>query len=45
VLGANAAWGFSGAFVVMAITGVLAGALILLGIRATGRSLESTATT
>ncbi|MBV9917296.1 MAG: MFS transporter [Solirubrobacterales bacterium] len=44
VLGANAAWGFSGAFVVMAVTGVLAGALILLGIRATGRSLESTAT-
>jgi putative MFS transporter len=43
VLGANAAWGFSGAFVVMAISGVIAGALILLGIRATGRSLESTA--
>ncbi|MEA2210585.1 MAG: transporter, putative metabolite:H+ symporter [Solirubrobacteraceae bacterium] len=44
VLGANAAWGFSGAFVVMAISGVVAGALILLGIRTTGRSLESTAT-
>jgi MFS transporter, putative metabolite:H+ symporter len=43
VLGANAAWGFSGAFIVMAITGVAAGALILLGIRATGRSLEATA--
>jgi putative MFS transporter len=43
VLGANAAWGFSGAFVVMATSGVVAGALILLGIRATGRSLESTA--
>ena len=43
VLGANTAWGFSGAFVVMAISGVVAGALILLGIRATGRSLESTA--
>jgi putative MFS transporter len=41
VLGANAIWGFSGAFVVMAITGVLAGGLILLGIRATGRSLET----
>ena len=45
VLGANAAWGFSAAFIVMAITGVVAGALILLGIRATGRSLESTAAT
>jgi MFS transporter, putative metabolite:H+ symporter len=43
VLGANAAWGFSGAFTVMAITGVAAGALILLGTRATGRSLEATA--
>jgi MFS transporter, putative metabolite:H+ symporter len=41
VLGANSAWGFSGAFIVMAISGVLAGALILLGIRATGRSLET----
>jgi putative MFS transporter len=39
--GAYAAWGFSAAFLVMAITGVLAGALILLGISATGRSLES----
>jgi putative MFS transporter len=45
VLGANSAWGFSGAFVVMAVSGVVAGALILLGIRATGRSLEATATT
>jgi putative MFS transporter len=45
VLGANSAWGFSGAFVTMAVSGVVAGALILLGIRATGRSLESTATT
>jgi putative MFS transporter len=43
VLGANAAWGFSGAFIVMAVTGVMAGALVLLGIRATGRSLEATA--
>jgi MFS transporter, putative metabolite:H+ symporter len=43
VLGANAAWGFSGAFVVMAVSGVVAGGLILLGIRATGRSLEATA--
>jgi len=41
ILGAHTAWGFSGAFVVMAITGFLAGALILLGIRATGRSLET----
>ncbi|MGZ4169246.1 MAG: MFS transporter [Solirubrobacteraceae bacterium] len=41
VLGANSAWGFSGAFIVMAATGVLTGALILLGIRATGRSLET----
>ena len=40
VLGANSAWGFSASFLVMAITGVLAGALILLGISATGRSLE-----
>ena len=45
MLGANSAWGFSGAFVVMAISGVVAGALILLGIRSTGRSLETTATT
>jgi putative MFS transporter len=44
VLGANTAWGFSGAFIVMAISGVLAGILILLGIRATGRSLQNTAT-
>lgn len=43
VLGANSAWGFSAAFIVMAITGVIAGALILLGIRSTGRSLEATA--
>jgi MFS transporter, putative metabolite:H+ symporter len=45
VLGANAAWGFSSAFLVMGITGLLTGALILLGIRATGRSLveETTA--
>jgi putative MFS transporter len=45
VLGANAAWGFSGAFIVMAISGALAGTLILLGIKATGRSLETAATT
>jgi MFS transporter, putative metabolite:H+ symporter len=43
ILGANAAWGFSGAFVVMAVSGVVAGAFILLGIRSTGRSLEATA--
>ncbi|HZE05894.1 MAG TPA: MFS transporter [Solirubrobacteraceae bacterium] len=41
VLGVNAAWGFSASFLVMAISGVVAGALILLGISATGRSLES----
>src|SRR5437764_11820720 len=41
VLGANSAWGFSASFLVMAITGLAAGALILLGIKATGRSLES----
>jgi MFS transporter, putative metabolite:H+ symporter len=44
VLGANSAWGFSGAFIVMAVCGVLTAVLILLGITATGRSLE-TATT
>jgi putative MFS transporter len=41
VLGANSAWGFSGAFIVMAATGVITGALVLLGIQATGRSLET----
>jgi putative MFS transporter len=41
VLGANSAWGFSASFLVMGITGLVAGALILLGIRATGRSLET----
>ncbi len=41
VLGANSAWGFSSSFVVMAISGFVAGALILMGIRATGRSLET----
>ncbi len=45
VLGANAAFGFSGAFIVMAATGVLTGALILFGIRATGRSLETATAT
>ena len=45
VLGANSAWGFSGAFIVMAVTGVVTAALILLGIRATGRSLETTTAT
>jgi putative MFS transporter len=42
VLGANSAWGFSASFLVMAITGVVAGGLILLGVKATGRSLETT---
>ena len=41
VLGANSAWGFSGAFLVMAVCGVVTAGLILLGIRATGRSLET----
>jgi putative MFS transporter len=41
VLGANTAWGFSGAFTVMGISGFVAGALILFGITATARSLET----
>jgi putative MFS transporter len=41
VLGANSAWGFASSFLVMAITGFIAGAMILLGIRATGQSLEA----
>ena len=41
VLGANSAWGFSSAFLVMGISGFVAGALILFGITATGRSLET----
>jgi putative MFS transporter len=41
VLGANSAWGFSSSFLVMGISGLVAGGLILLGIRATGRSLET----
>ncbi len=45
VLGANSAWGFSSAFLVMGITGFVAAALILFGITATGRSLETTAAT
>jgi MFS transporter, putative metabolite:H+ symporter len=45
VLGANSTWGFSGAFIVMAISGVLAGILILLGIEVTGRSLETATAT
>jgi hypothetical protein len=34
-------WGFAGAFDLMAATGIVAGLLVLLGIRATGRSLET----
>ena len=45
VLGANSAWGFSSSFVVMAISGFVAGAVILMGIRATGRSLETATAT
>ena len=41
VLGANSAWGFSAAFLVMGISGFVAAALILFGITATGRSLET----
>ena len=41
VLGALNLWGFAGAFDVMAATGIVAGLLVLLGIRATGRSLET----
>jgi len=43
VLGANSAWGFSSAFLVMAISGVVTAGLILFGITATGRSLETAA--
>ncbi len=45
VLGANSTWGFSGAFIVMAISGVIAGILMLLGIEVTGRSLETATAT
>jgi MFS transporter, putative metabolite:H+ symporter len=45
VLGANTAWGFSSAFLVMGISGVVAGALILFGITATNRSLEAVTAT
>ncbi|HWD74144.1 MAG TPA: hypothetical protein VG371_03345 [Solirubrobacteraceae bacterium] len=41
ILGAYSAWGFSGAFIVMAICGVVTAGLVLLGIQATGRSLET----
>lgn len=41
VLGANSLWGFSSAFVVMAVSGFLTAVLVLFGIRATGRSLET----
>jgi putative MFS transporter len=41
VLGAYTAWGFSSAFLVMGISGFATALLILLGIRATGRSLET----
>jgi putative MFS transporter len=43
VLGAYSAWGFSSSFLVMGLSGIVAGALILLGIKATGRSLETAA--
>ncbi len=41
VLGAYSAWGFSSSFLVMALSGFAAGLLILFGIQATGRSLET----
>lgn len=40
VLGANGLWGFSGALTVMGVSGLVTAGLILLGIRATGESLE-----
>jgi hypothetical protein len=40
VLGAYSAWGFSSSFLVMGISGFVAAALTLLGITATGTSLE-----
>ncbi|HEY5317112.1 MAG TPA: MFS transporter [Solirubrobacteraceae bacterium] len=45
VLGAYNAWGFSSAFLVMGISGFVTAVLILLGIRATGRSLETATAT
>jgi MFS transporter, putative metabolite:H+ symporter len=45
VLGANSAWGFSSAFLVMAISGFVAGGLILFGITATRQSLETVTAT
>src|ERR1700735_1794721 len=45
VLGANAAWGFSAAFLVMGISGFVAAGLILFGIKATSRSLETVTAT
>ena len=39
--GVYTAWGFSASFLAMAISGLMAGCLILLGIKATGRSLET----
>jgi hypothetical protein len=38
--GAYDAWGFSSALLIMAISGFVASGLILMGIQATGRSLE-----
>jgi MFS transporter, putative metabolite:H+ symporter len=40
-LGEQGLGGFSGAFVVMGVSGLIAAALLSLGVRATGRSLES----
>ncbi len=42
-LGAHGIGGFSGAFVVMGVSGLVTAALLTLGIRATGKSLESVA--
>jgi len=42
-LGAHVIGGFSGAFVVMGVSGLAAAALLTLATRATGRSLERVA--
>ena len=43
VLGAHGIGGFSGAFVVMGISGLITAVLLTLGVRATGKPLESVA--
>lgn len=41
ILGAHEIWGFTGALGLMAISGWITGALLLLSVRATGRPLEN----